>query len=378
MGKPRPVLFTYRVTEKPFQGIYAHYVSGYSRDGKRIQQWFRTAREAKTVRDAYNAEIEANGTAVSLSPTARLEAIAATEKLARFGKTLAEAADFYVAYLVKQASSITVAELADRVAAEFERRLRENEISRRHFGSMRETLKKFRTRFAETPIKLLVGTEIKAWLAGLPLAVKTRNRHLSYIRNILGIAREANLLETDPLERVSSFNDPRKRNGFKVAILTPDELEKFLNAAADDLRAFFALSAFSGLRREEIVRLDWAEVKLDRNLIDLPFEKSKNKKRKLIEVPANLAAILAPYAAASGPVTPRKKLDRAISAAAKAADIVPWRQNCLRHSFCSYAVADKGFEWTAAQADHSVRMLRDHYWEVVSKEDAEKYWAIKP
>jgi hypothetical protein len=230
MSKPRPVLFTYRETAHPFQGVYRHYVSGYSRDGKRVQQWFRTAREAKTVRDAYNAEIEANGTAVSLSPTARLEAIAATEKLARFGKTLAEAADFYVAYLVKQASSITVAELADRVAAEFERRLKAEEISTRHAESMRETLKKFRTRFAETPIKLLVGTEIKAWLAGLPLAVKTRNRHLSYIRNILGIAREANLLETDPLERISSFNDPRKRNGFKVEILTPEELEKFLSA----------------------------------------------------------------------------------------------------------------------------------------------------
>jgi integrase len=38
-----------------------------------------------------------------------------------------------------------------------------------------------------------------------------------------------------------------------------------------DFLPFFALSAFSGLRREEIIRLDWSEVKLDRNLIDLPF-----------------------------------------------------------------------------------------------------------
>ena len=42
------------------------------------------------------------------------------------------------------------------------------------------------------------------------------------------------------------------------------------------------------------------------------------------------------------------------------AEIVPWPQNGLRHSFCSYAVALKGFEWTAAQADHSVAMLRKH------------------
>ena len=60
---------------------------------------------------------------------------------------------------------------------------------------MRETLKKFEARFGETPVKLFEGAEIKGWLAGLPLAVKTRNRHLGYIRNILGLAREWNLLQ---------------------------------------------------------------------------------------------------------------------------------------------------------------------------------------
>jgi hypothetical protein len=30
------------------------------------------------------------------------------------------------------------------------------------------------------------------------------------------------------------------------------------------------------------------------------------------------------------------------------------------------------------QADHSVQMLRKHYWEVVNRETAERYWAIRP
>jgi hypothetical protein len=73
---------------------------------------------------------------------------------------------------------------------------------------------------------------------------------------------------------------------------------------------------------------------------------------------------------------PKKKLQLAFENAAKAAGIAPWPQNGLRHSFCSYAVALKGFEWTAAQADHSVQMLRKHYWEVVDKETAKRYWDI--
>jgi hypothetical protein len=31
---------------------------------------------------------------------------------------------------------------------------------------------------------------------------------------------------------------------------------------------------------------------------------------------------------------------------------IEWPHNCLRHSFCSYAVALHGFTWTSVQADH--------------------------
>jgi integrase len=144
-----------------------------------------------------------------------------------------------------------------------------------------------------------------------------------------------------------------------------------------EMGSFFAISAFTGLRREEVSRLDWNEIKLDRSLIDLPFHKSKNGRRKLEEVPANLLAILSPFACTKGPVKPKKKLAHAMGKAAAKAGIV-WKQNCIRHSFCSYAVAVKGLDWTAIQADHSTRMLRDCYLERVTKEDAEKYWAIRP
>jgi len=46
---------------------------------------------------------------------------------------------------------------------------------------------------------------------------------------------------------------------------------------------------------------------LDRNLIDLPFAKSKNRRRRLIEVSENLKQWLSPFARESGSVMPRKK-----------------------------------------------------------------------
>jgi integrase/recombinase XerD len=221
------------------------------------------------------------------------------------------------------------------------------------------------------------GNEIKAWLASEPLAVKTRNRHLGYIRNIFGLAREWGLIDTDPFERVPGFNDPNAK-ARQVQILTPEQLTAFLQAVDPSFLPFFTLSAFSGLRREEIVRLDWSEIKLERNLIDLPFAKSKNRRRKLIELAENMKAWLSPFACPEGSVMPHKKLQLAFETAARAAKIIPWPQNGLRHSFCSHAVALKGFDWTARQADHSIAMLRRHYWEVVTKDEAERYWGIYP
>ena len=119
--------------------------------------------------------------------------------------------------------------------------------------------------------------------------------------------------------------------------------------------------------------------KFDRGIIDLQASKSKNHRRKLIEMSENLKAWLAPYVRTEGSVMPNGNgWDSALSAAATKAGMTEWPKNGLRHSFCSYSVAVKGFEWTARQADHSEKMLKKHYREVVSKEGAERYWEIRP
>jgi hypothetical protein len=124
-------------------------------------------------------------------------------------------------------------------------------------------------------------------------------------------------------------------------------MKAFLSALDRDWLPFFAICAFTGLRRED----------------------------KLEEIPANLAKILKPFVRKSGSVRPKKKLQLAMETAAARAKIV-WKQNCLRHSFCSYAVALKGLEWTSDQADHSIAILKRDYREVVTKEDAAKYFSM--
>jgi integrase len=372
MAKPKPTGFEVRKSA-PFFGKEWRVVGYEGNDRK--QFWFATEKEAKKDAADRNQQRSAYGSQMNLDSSLRFEALKAANLLQPFGKSILDAVNFYTAHLAKMTSSITVGELCDRVAVEFARRKASGEASTRHYTSMTETLRRFKEKFHASHIKLLEGSEIKAWLSETPWATKTRNRHLGYIKNIFGIAREWKLVEVSPLHDVTGFND--SRNGMQVVILTPDEMKASLTAVDPDWLPFFAISAFTGLRSQEVSRLDWSEIKLDRSFIDLPFTKSKNGNRKLEEIPDNLLAILTPFARVEGPVMPRKKLAHAMVNGARNAGIV-WKQNCLRHSFCSYAVALKGLDWTAMQADHSTQMLRKNYLEVVSKEDAEKYWAIHP
>jgi integrase len=340
--------------------------------GKRERIYFETEKEAKREASDRNRKIDAHGTTVKLTPEEQIYAQACITDLAEIGKTLRDATDYYLAAF-RRPPAPSGNTLADRILKEYARRSEAGEISERHVEAVRETVSKFRLQYGETPIDRITAGNIKEWLSNLPLAVKTRNRHLGYVSSMFQLAvREWDLLEKNPLAGIKKFSDPH--NGRRISIFTPEELQTVLSSATKDWLPIFAINALTGLRRAEVERLDWSEIKLDRRLIDLPFTKSKNGRRKLIQMPDNLSAILSPPVKAEGPVMPNRRFDLEVKRLKESG--IKWPANVLRHSFCSYAVALHGFVWTAEQADHSEVMLKKHYREVVTREAAERYFAI--
>jgi hypothetical protein len=58
---------------------------------------------------------------------------------------------------------------------------------------------------------------------------------------------------------------------------------------------------------------------------------------------------------------------------------VPWRHNALRHSFCSYRLADvKSAAQVALEAGNSPQMIFQHYRELVTEKGAKSWFAITP
>ncbi len=139
-----------------------------------------------------------------------------------------------------------------------------------------------------------------------------------------------------------------------------------------------AITAFAGVRAEEIKRLDWTNVKLEKGHIEVPARVSKTKMRRLVPVTDNLRAWLSGQRQPQGPLCPYRNLSNEyLKLAAKAE--MKWKRNGLRHSFVSYRVADiANIPQVACESGHTVKELQTDYLEVVDKDAARKWFAILP
>ena len=180
--------------------------------------------------------------------------------------------------------------------------------------------------------------------------------------------------ELDRLEKV------KVKNGGNVAIFTPDEMAKLLSAATPEFLPALAIGAYAGLRTAEVERLDWREVHFAERFIEVTAGKAKTASRRIVPISDNLAAWLAPHVKPTGNVWGGGKITicNVQGDTSKAAG-VPWKKNALRHSFCSYRLAEnKNAAQVALEAGNSPQMIFQHYRQLVTEAEATRWFAIRP
>jgi integrase len=164
-----------------------------------------------------------------------------------------------------------------------------------------------------------------------------------------------------------------------VGILTVEQTARLLETAEGDMLAYCAIGAFAGLRRSEIVQLDWSEIDFESDLIEVSAQKSKTAQRRHVTLQPNLRQWLLPLRKHSGPVV-AVNYGRRLVATRRRAGLTDWPQNALRHSFGSCHLAHfKNAALTALEMGHTdARVTFRHYRELVKPRDAERYWNIRP
>jgi integrase len=342
----------------------------------RTRRFFRTKNEAETFMQLAKVQLENHGVAaLSLPDSLRVEALEVSELLRPYGKTLRDAAAFYLPHLKARNRTITVAALVKEIL----KVKAADGASRRYLSDLRTRLKAFTNAFGEKVVAEITSTQLDEWLRNLfgknrnLLSPVTRNNSRRVLITMFSFAKTHGFCVTNPAEETARAKEPPS----PVGILTVEETARLLEAADPKILPFIAIGAFAGLRRAELERLDWREVDLSTGLIEITAAKSKSARRRFVRIQPNLAEWLRPVAQVAGPVVPPDYVPY-FNAARKAAGIKQWPSNALRHSFASYSLArfNDAARLALEMGHTNSALIFQHYREVVRPKDAEAYWNL--
>lgn len=260
-------------------------------------------------------------------------------------------------------------------------------ISPRHREDLQERITVFANAFSE-PLCDLQAEPVERWLRTLvktnpdgkvtPLSNRTQNNYLGALKNFFTWAHGAGLVEEEFHRKIQAVDFARTEE-VPTEIFTPDELDRLLTAAPKEFEAAIAIGAFAGLRSSEIIRLDWKEVKAERGVIEVTAGKAKTAMRRLVPISPNLGRWLA-AAPAAGPVWRHSRAYfHELQRQTAAKSLLSWKHNALRHSFISYRLAlVHDINQVAAESGNSARMIQRHYRELVTPDDARRWFGLNP
>lgn len=360
-----------RLAGKP---AYKFVVTGPQPGGRRWRKFFETRARADAYAHLRRVELNNVGTeGAALSAAQRAEYLECVAKLEPFGVGLREAVEMLLPTLAARRQTVPV----KKAVAAMLKAQRSDGASRRHLEDLRSRLGQLERAFPGRPLAGLSTVELDGWIRGLGVGAVSRNNFRRVIASLFAFGLARGWCAENPATALARA----KVAAGMVGILTPTQTTELLASAPADCVPALAIGAFAGLRRAELERLDWREVRLAKGLVEVTAGKAKTARRRFVPIRENLGAWLAPLARAEGPVCPpnwRKRFDATRQAAGLAGDL--WPDNALRHGFASYHAAhfqDAGK--LAAEMGHTTPgIVFQHYRELVEPEEAARYWNIRP
>ena len=302
------------------------------------------------------------------------------ERLRPVGTSLTDAVTFYLSHN----GSVLGRKILSELVADFLREKLQVGRSQHYDRTMRQTFGRF--------MKFVGGERSIGDLTRQLVTdyVYRTNRHVSATtkRNILrnlsvlfnyGVKRD--LLEKNPVEKIDRPTVLFK----KPHVLTPSDFEQLLRTCVakrwDDRLVVFVLVGFCGIRVEEASRLKWSNLQLDNRIVEVPATVAKKASFRNNVIPPNAMEWLrlVEDKRRTGLIVGPKWRTQ-LRAAVQFCKI-DYEQNCIRHSFCSYALTAG---WSLADVVSSMghggspTMVFSHYRNVVSVEDGKRWFSIVP
>lgn len=293
-------------------------------------------------------------------------------ELKKYGWTIAQAIDFTLKHLRRESKSVSLAEAIQQLV-DFKRR--GSKAGEQRIADIENRLKRFMEEVgAQTKISLITSKVIGDFLSTIPTP-STRNDYRKEIVMLWSYSKSMGwVADTIDKNLVPRALEPEKAR----TILSVDQAEALMrHSIFPDVRALNALVLFGGCRREEVEKMDWSHIDFENEHINITEKISKVRTERFAPINETLKAWLLTIKNRRGPIVSRN-LMRPLRAVWEAAKLYPWPQDAHRHSFISYRRTQVGDAITALEAGTSESIIKRHYKRPVSKQAAERFFAIRP
>jgi integrase len=377
----------------------------YSGTGKRQQLFFETQKKASEHAATLKAKREDHGTqAKAIPPTLAEMATSAAARLAPYGVSITDLVNRFIAEETRRASSVPIETAVAKFRVAKDGRSDSQTAAYKMMGD--RMIEDFPGRILATITGEEIADHIQRRTNGASGFNLRRRLITAFIRWCAKPPRE--WCKADIVAHVERKDTVAGECG----ILTAKDAGRLMLTAEThfpDCVPAFAIALFTGMRQDEIERLEPSDITTEG--ITVPAKSSKTRRRRFIHMPEPLADWLKAYPIGDTVCPPnwvrKEKAVRRLARWAVWSDLVPklglapddgaapvdtyeaappaglpeWPGNALRHTAASVAVTmGKPLESLIFEHGHSggVEMLRRHYLGIMPKAEAIAIWALEP
>lgn len=346
----------------------------YELSGRQVRRFFATKAEAEAEIETLTQQKDAAGEVwMSLSAIQRNELLAVNREVDAAGLTLRQVWEAFKANggasLTPKTLGVAITELVAAKESSGRRRA--------YIKTLRHMLESFARGREASPLAAVKPEAIEIWL-GTKANLSSRATYQNRLNTLFSFCVRRGYLLANPCDRLERITIEHKA----PTILTVRKARAALKWAKKNPRflGWLSLALLAGVRPEEADRLTWEDVDLKLGTVRVDAAASKVRQRRIVHLQPSAIAWLALARKKKAPLpiahVTRRRLLRQLRDHLK---LEAWPKDVLRHSAASYWLAlwqDAGK--VAHELGHSAGILLTHYKELVTKEEAEKFWGIRP
>jgi len=197
---------------------------------KRVRRFFETRGAAMGFAQQKTVELANGGQeAVQFPSHLRVMALQADALLKPYGKSILDAARYYLPILQAQNKSCSFAVLRNELLASKER----DGASERYLGDLRSRLGQFAAAFPDVTVAAIEASQVDDWLRGLNVGPTTRNNSRRILVVAFNFACERGYCVSNPAVKAAKAKIVETVAG----ILTVEQTKKMLEACTGELRS---------------------------------------------------------------------------------------------------------------------------------------------